>query len=70
MISVEKRIDDLIARLEDLFSENLNEVPLTEQEIADIQSIKELRILFDISQDLSVEQLLKLNKIAERNLPK
>ena len=69
MISVEKRIDDLIARLEDLFSENLNEVPLTEQEIADIQSIKELRISFNLNPNLSVEQLLKLNEIAKRNLP-
>ena len=68
MISVEKRIDDLIARLEDLFSENWEGVPLTDQEIDDIQDIKEFRISFDLNQNLSVEQLLKLSEIAKRNL--
>lgn len=68
MISVEKRIDDLIARLEDLFSEGWENVPLTDQEIDDIQDIKEFRISFDLNQNLSVEQLLKLSEIAKRNL--
>lgn len=69
MISIDKRIDDLIARLENLFSEEVAGVPLTDQEIVDIQQIKELRINFDINQNLSVDELLELNKIAERNLP-
>lgn len=69
MIPVEKRIDDLISRLEDLFSEGWEGIPLTDQEIYDIQDIKELRISFNLSPNLSVEQLLKLNEIAKRNLP-
>lgn len=68
MISVEKRIDDLIARLEDLFSEGWEGIPLTDQEIDDIQEIGELRVSFNLNQNLSVEQLLKLSEIAKRNL--
>jgi len=68
MISVEKRIDDLIARLEDLFSEGWEGISLTDQEIDDIQEIGELRVSFNLNQNLSVEQLLKLSEIAKRNL--
>lgn len=69
MITIENRIDDLIARLEDLFSEGWESVPLTNQEQIDIKDIEELRILFNLNQNLSVEQLLKLNEISKRNLP-
>ncbi len=69
MIPIENRIDDLIARLEDLFSEGWENVPLTNQEQIDIKEIEELRILFNLNQNLSVEQLLKLNEISKRNLP-
>ena len=69
MIVVEKRIDDLIARLEDLFSEGWENIPLTNQEQIDIKEIEELRVSFNLNQNLSVKQLLKLNEISKRNLP-
>ena len=68
-IIIEQRIDDLIARLEDLFSEFSKDVPPTEQENSDIKIFLELRTSFDLNNDLNPKELSSLNEIAKRNLP-